>query len=113
MHVFISYSNSPIFLHLQLNTNVAGKTATLVALIELAVRLGQSVLITSHTHSAVDNVLLRLRGRVDFLRLGATHKLHPLLVEYGEKLDACKTPQELQAYYNAKVFFFTINFTFH
>ena len=38
----------------------SGKTTTICALVEVLVKLGQSVLITSYTHSAVDNILLRL-----------------------------------------------------
>ncbi|KAG8252501.1 Tripartite DNA replication factor [Homalodisca vitripennis] len=79
-----------------------GKTATVVALVQLAVRLGLSVLITSHTHSAVDNVLLKLRGLVDFLRLGAVHKLHPELTDYGESRQVFSSPQEMQAFYDSK-----------
>lgn len=37
-----------------------GKTQTIAALIELLVMLGENVLVTSQTHSAVDNVLIRL-----------------------------------------------------
>lgn len=37
-----------------------GKTSVIVALIRVAVKLGKSVLLTSYTHSAFDNVLLKL-----------------------------------------------------
>lgn len=51
---------------------------------------GFSVLLTSYTHSAVDNILLKLkRFRVGFLRLGQGHKVHPRLNS------ACKTPSLL------------------
>ena len=50
----------------------AGKSATLAAIVRALVDLGKSVLITSHTHNAVDNILERLPGvGVDeYLRVG-------------------------------------------
>lgn len=38
----------------------SGKTTAIVALIRLLVALGKTVLLTSYTHSAVDNVLIKL-----------------------------------------------------
>lgn len=82
-----------------------GKTQTLVVLIELLLKLGLTVLITAHTHSAVDNVLLKLLDRnIDFLRLGATKHVHPLLTckaeEYATR--CCDTPESLETLYNDK-----------
>lgn len=37
-----------------------GKTTTIACLVRLLVALGKSVLVTSYTHSAVDNILLKL-----------------------------------------------------
>ncbi|XP_011868941.1 PREDICTED: DNA replication ATP-dependent helicase/nuclease DNA2 isoform X2 [Vollenhovia emeryi] len=82
-----------------------GKTQTLVALIELLQELGSSVLITAHTHSAVDNVLLKLLERnIDFLRLGSTRQIHPLLTCKSEEyaIASCDSPEELEALYNGK-----------
>lgn len=39
----------------------SGKTSTIVALVKILHLLGQSVLLTSYTHSAVDNILLKLK----------------------------------------------------
>ncbi|CAG9529788.1 unnamed protein product [Cercopithifilaria johnstoni] len=50
-----------------------GKTSTLVVLIRCLIYLGRTVLITSHTHSAIDNILSKLIEYVDenkILRLG-------------------------------------------
>ncbi|KAL3995621.1 AAA domain family protein [Acanthocheilonema viteae] len=50
-----------------------GKTSTLVVLIRCLIYLGRTVLVTSHTHSAIDNLLLKLIEYVDetkILRLG-------------------------------------------
>lgn len=82
-----------------------GKTQTLVALIELLQALGSSVLITAHTHSAVDNLLLKLLERnIDFLRLGSTKQIHPLLTCKSEEyaLASCDSPESLETFYNSK-----------
>jgi len=42
------------------NVLFVGKTSTIVALIRVLVRLNLSVLLASYTHSAVDNILLKL-----------------------------------------------------
>lgn len=82
-----------------------GKTQTLVALIELLQALGSNVLITAHTHSAVDNLLLKLLERnIDFLRLGSTRQIHPLLTCKSEEyaLASCDSPESLETLYNSK-----------
>ncbi|KAJ9596833.1 hypothetical protein L9F63_012089, partial [Diploptera punctata] len=83
-----------------------GKTATIVALVELLVKLGQSVIVTSHTHSAVDNVLLKLMARgVDFLRLGSSSRIHAQLAQKSEQhlTSGCATPEQLESLYNSKL----------
>ncbi|KAG7236010.1 hypothetical protein INR49_001408 [Caranx melampygus] len=53
-----------------------GKTTTICTLVRILHACGFSVLLTSYTHSAVDNILLKLkRFRVGFLRLGQGQKL--------------------------------------
>lgn len=82
-----------------------GKTQTLVALIQLLQTLGTSVLITAHTHSALDNLLLRLLERdLDFLRLGSTRQIHPLLTCKSEEhaLASCDSPESLEKLYDSK-----------
>lgn len=82
-----------------------GKTQTLVALIELLEKLGSSVLITAHTHSAVDNILLKLLERnIDFLRLGSAKRIHPLLTCKSEEdaIASCDSLEDLEAFYNSK-----------
>lgn len=79
-----------------------GKTATVVCLILIAVRLSFSILITSHTHSAIDNILLRLKGHVDFIRLGSSHRIHRDLMQYSEEKHNCSNPAELNKFYNSK-----------
>ncbi|XP_018569495.1 DNA replication ATP-dependent helicase/nuclease DNA2 [Anoplophora glabripennis] len=81
-----------------------GKTATIVALIQLLVELGKSVLITSHTHSAVDNVCTRLVSYgVKLLRLGSESRIHPSLKDHSEYwlTKDCTTPEQLAEVYNS------------
>ncbi|TPX33425.1 hypothetical protein SeMB42_g07481 [Synchytrium endobioticum] len=60
-----------------------GKTTTISILIRTLVAEGKSILLTSYTHTAVDNVLLKLKqDGVEFVRLGNTDKVHPGVVEY-------------------------------
>jgi DNA replication ATP-dependent helicase Dna2 len=59
----------------------SGKTTAIVALIRLLVALGKTVLLTSYTHSAVDNVLIKLihedvDGATPFLRVGQVSRFH-------------------------------------
>ncbi|TFK52072.1 Dna2-domain-containing protein [Heliocybe sulcata] len=61
-----------------------GKTTIIATLIKALVSSGKTVLLTSYTHSAVDNILLKLKGNVDFgiLRLGNMDKIHPDVHEF-------------------------------
>ncbi|CAM9489174.1 unnamed protein product, partial [Phaeothamnion confervicola] len=57
-----------------------GKTSTIAFVARALLARGASVLITSYTHSAVDNLLLKLREHgVPCLRVGATAQVHPAL----------------------------------
>lgn len=83
-----------------------GKTATIVSLVLLLVKVNYTVLITSHTHSAVDNVCLRLlECGIKLLRLGAENRIHPDLKKFSEHYltKNCKTPEELDEVYNRPV----------
>lgn len=90
-----------------------GKTQTLAALIRLLVLMEKSVLITSHTHSAVDNVLMRLRKcdkQIKFMRLGSVKRINSDLRDCSEEFftSNCKSPDELADIYKqfvSKVFF--------
>ncbi|KAH8276589.1 hypothetical protein KR044_004632 [Drosophila immigrans] len=75
-----------------------GKTQTLVAIVRLLHLLERSVLITAQTHSAVDNLLLRLLPHnLPLLRLGSSQRIHPQLREISEShLTAdCQTLEQL------------------
>ncbi|XP_025208408.1 DNA replication ATP-dependent helicase/nuclease DNA2 isoform X2 [Melanaphis sacchari] len=80
-----------------------GKTSTVATLIQLLVLMGRSVLVTSHTHSAVDNLLLLLhKNKIDFLRLGSKNRIHPDLWEKCDEVvsQRCDTPEKLSKLYN-------------
>ncbi|XP_058791831.1 DNA replication ATP-dependent helicase/nuclease DNA2-like [Phymastichus coffea] len=82
-----------------------GKTQTLVAMIELFVKLDKSVLVTAHTNIALDNILLKLLDRkVDFIRLGSSIRAHPALVKMvDDVLTAdCQSPEALHTLYSSK-----------
>eukprot|EP00741_Cyanophora_paradoxa_P005211 tig00000852_g5051.t1 len=54
-----------------------GKTTCIAVLVRVLLALGQSVLVTAHTHTAVDNILLKLQEMgVDFLRVGNPSQVH-------------------------------------
>ncbi|KAH8262513.1 hypothetical protein KR026_010092 [Drosophila bipectinata] len=75
-----------------------GKTQTLVSLVRVLHLLGKSVLITAHTHSAVDNLLLRLLPfDLPLMRLGSSSRIHPQLGEISEArlTHHCTTVEEL------------------
>lgn len=61
-----------------------GKTSTIVHAIRALVASGASVLVTSYTNSALDNILLKLVdcGVHEFVRLGRHSSCHPGVQEY-------------------------------
>ncbi|KAL4103043.1 hypothetical protein PRIC1_006780 [Phytophthora ramorum] len=60
-----------------------GKTATIAFTVRVLLFLGFSVLVTSYTHSAVDNLLLKLlMCRLPMLRIGNTAQVHPLIADF-------------------------------
>uniref|UniRef100_A0A3B5AHF5 DNA replication ATP-dependent helicase/nuclease n=1 Tax=Stegastes partitus TaxID=144197 RepID=A0A3B5AHF5_9TELE len=84
-----------------------GKTTTICTLVRILHACGFSVLLTSYTHSAVDNILLKLkRFRVGFLRLGQGQKVHPDILPYTEESVRKKgvhTLSELEQLYNKEL----------
>ncbi|KAJ5781482.1 uncharacterized protein N7518_009965 [Penicillium psychrosexuale] len=62
-----------------------GKTTTIAHIIRALVSQGKSVLLTSYTHTAVDNILLKIRDdNIRVLRIGATAKIHPDVQEFAD-----------------------------
>ncbi|CAK7264901.1 DNA replication endonuclease-helicase Dna2 [Sporothrix epigloea] len=61
-----------------------GKTTTIAHIIRALVSQNKSVLLTSYTHTAVDNILLKLRtSKTPILRLGVPAKVHPEVREFA------------------------------
>lgn len=61
-----------------------GKTTTIAHIIRALVSQGKSVLLTSYTHSAVDNILLKLKDdQIPILRLGTFAKIHAGVREFA------------------------------
>ncbi|EKG19182.1 DNA replication factor Dna2 [Macrophomina phaseolina MS6] len=61
-----------------------GKTTTIAHIIRSLVAKGKSVLLTSYTHTAVDNILLKIRNDgIGILRLGAAAKIHPEVQDFA------------------------------
>ncbi|XP_073935107.1 DNA replication ATP-dependent helicase/nuclease DNA2 isoform X1 [Castor canadensis] len=68
-----------------------GKTTTICTLVRILYACGFSVLLTSYTHSAVDNILLKLaKFKIEFLRLGQTQKVHPDIQKFTEE-EICRS----------------------
>ncbi|XP_028298854.1 DNA replication ATP-dependent helicase/nuclease DNA2 isoform X2 [Gouania willdenowi] len=83
-----------------------GKTTTICTVVRILHACGFSVLLTSYTHSAVDNILLKLkRFQVGFLRLGQGQKVHPDIRPYTEESvrKRVHTLSELEQLYNKEL----------
>ncbi len=83
-----------------------GKTTTIAHIIRTLVSQGKSVLLTSYTHTAVDNILLKIRDSgIDILRLGALAKIHPEIQDFATLAGAPKKSiEELrEAYHGPKI----------
>ncbi|CEQ40945.1 SPOSA6832_02624, partial [Sporobolomyces salmonicolor] len=60
-----------------------GKTTTIAEVLKALAKAGKSVLLTSYTHSAVDNILLKVKDSgLSILRLGNRDKILPALHHY-------------------------------
>ena len=79
-----------------------GKTTTIVGLVRLLARLGQSVLVVAYTNSAVDTILDKLQEKGEkFLRIGRREKVRSSLVSHCSEVVAsqCGTVSQLRAEY--------------
>ncbi|WEW61569.1 DNA replication endonuclease-helicase Dna2 [Emydomyces testavorans] len=62
-----------------------GKTTTIAQIIRALVSQGKSVLLASYTHTAVDNILLKIRNdKIKILRLGAPAKIHSEVQQFAD-----------------------------
>ncbi|XP_023571959.1 DNA replication ATP-dependent helicase/nuclease DNA2 isoform X1 [Octodon degus] len=85
-----------------------GKTTTICSLVRILYACGFSVLLTSYTHSAVDNILLKLaKFKIGFLRLGQTQKVHPDIHKFTEeeicRSKSIKSLSVLEELYNSQL----------
>ena len=82
-----------------------GKTTTIAHIIRALTAQGKSVLLTSYTHTAVDNILLKIRNDdIGILRLGAVAKVHPEVQEFADLAGVpMKTVEEIQRAYGRPV----------
>lgn len=68
-----------------------GKTTVIAFLIKMLVAAKKTVLLTSYTNSAVDNILLKVKEYgIDFLRIGSSSRVHPSIREYTPGSEANK-----------------------
>ena len=82
-----------------------GKTTTIAHIIRALTAQGKSVLLTSYTHTAVDNILLKIRkDNIGIFRLGAIAKVHPEVQEFADLGGVpIKTVEELKRAYSQQV----------
>ena len=78
-----------------------GKTTTIAHIIRALVAQGKSVLLTSYTHTAVDNILLKLRNdNIGIFRLGTIAKVHSEVRDFAHLAGTTiKTIEELKECY--------------
>lgn len=82
-----------------------GKTTTIAHIIRALAAQGKSILLTSYTHTAVDNILLKIRDDgIAILRLGVVAKVHPQVQEFADLGGIPKTTaDELKQSYASQV----------
>lgn len=62
-----------------------GKTTTIAHIIRALVSQGKSVLLASYTHTAVDNILLKIKDdKISTFRIGAINKVHPDIQSFAD-----------------------------
>ncbi|KIW38094.1 uncharacterized protein PV06_10061 [Exophiala oligosperma] len=72
-----------------------GKTTTIAHIIRALVSQGKSVLLASYTHTAVDNILLKIKDdKIPILRIGAVNKVHPDIKSFAHLSGAPKHTME-------------------
>ncbi|SCU81547.1 LAME_0B07602g1_1 [Lachancea meyersii CBS 8951] len=73
-----------------------GKTTLIVEIVKCLVECGKSILLTSYTHSAIDNILIKLKQcGIDIMRLGAKHRVHRETREFVVDVSGAETLNEL------------------
>ncbi|GAO46682.1 hypothetical protein G7K_0906-t1 [Saitoella complicata NRRL Y-17804] len=78
-----------------------GKTTTIAHIIRALTAQGKSILLTSYTHTAVDNILLKIKDDgLNILRLGGSAKVHPDVKQFTAGAAKATTFMELNRLYN-------------
>ncbi|MCJ1304407.1 Tripartite DNA replication factor [Hypocenomyce scalaris] len=82
-----------------------GKTTTIAHIIRALAAQGKSILLTSYTHTAVDNILLKVRNdNIGILRIGAVAKVHTEVQEFADLAAVPKkSVEELKRSYTQQV----------
>ncbi|KAL9609810.1 MAG: hypothetical protein Q9167_005437 [Letrouitia subvulpina] len=82
-----------------------GKTTTIAHIIRALTAQRKSILLTSYTHSAVDNILLKIRhDNIGVFRLGALAKIHPQVQDFADLAGVPKkTMHEIERAYSRHV----------
>lgn len=81
-----------------------GKTTLIVALVRLLVAMKKTVLLTAYTHSALDNILLKISkyGDVNLLRVGKKSRVHPDIRQFSaDAIAKSKNVDELRKCYES------------
>ncbi len=74
-----------------------GKTTTIAQLVRMLVARNKSVLLTSYTHAAVDNILLKLKDdKLGIVRVGHFKNVHPLIQRFIPGRTEKTTPKNQQ-----------------
>ncbi|CCH59616.1 hypothetical protein TBLA_0B08000 [Henningerozyma blattae CBS 6284] len=81
-----------------------GKTTVIATIIQILVAAGKSVLLTSYTHSAVDNIILKLKNikKSQLVRLGSPNKIHPKVLKFIPAYENSETFNEIMNDINDK-----------
>lgn len=82
-----------------------GKTTTIAHIIRALAAQGKSILLTSYTHTAVDNTLLKIRDAgIGVFRIGNVAKIHPGVQEFADLSGIpMKTVEEIKNAYSRQI----------
>ncbi|CAI1768670.1 hypothetical protein SEUBUCD646_0O03300 [Saccharomyces eubayanus] len=79
-----------------------GKTTVIAEIIKILVSKGKSVLLTSYTHSAVDNILMKLNNTsINIMRLGLKQRVHSDTQKYVPNYESVKSYSDYLAKINS------------
>lgn len=77
-----------------------GKTTLIASVINYLVQQGKSILLASYTHSAVDNILLKVKKYdIDILRIGHPSRVRRDIQQYVPKEENINSFEDYQSFY--------------